>query len=83
MVTVTDDDLLGTTVVLNHADGYQSTYANLQAQPPVNEGDVISAGQVLGTVGETALAESAEGPHLHFSVTRDGDPVDPDEYLNR
>ena len=34
-------------------------------------------------VGTTAAAESAQGPHLHFSVTKDGDAVDPEEYLNK
>ncbi|MCI2055928.1 MAG: M23 family metallopeptidase [Oscillibacter sp.] len=81
VLSVTDDELMGTTVVLSHNDGYQTTYANLQAQPGVKKGDKVSAGQTIGTVGTTSLAESAEGPHLHFSVTKDGDAVDPQKYL--
>lgn len=81
--TVTDDVLMGTTVVIGHKDGYETTYANLQASPTVKAGDTVTAGQVIGAVGTTAAAESSRSPHLHFSVTQDGIPVDPNEYLNR
>ena len=73
----------GTTVVINHDGGYQTTYSNLQARPNVEAGETVSAGQIIGAVGRTAAAESAQGPHLHFSVTKDGSPVDPNEYLKR
>lgn len=82
VLSVSDDLLMGTTVVLEHGNGYQTTYANLQQTPPVAQGDSVTAGQIIGTVGTTASAESAQGPHLHFSVTKDGDAVDPDTYLN-
>ena len=81
--SVTDDPLMGTTVVINHDGGYQTTYSNLQARPNVEAGENVSAGQIIGAVGRTAAAESAQGPHLHFSVTKDGAPVDPNEYLKR
>jgi len=83
VLSVSDDSLMGTTVVLGHSGGYQTTYANLQSQPNVKKGDSVSAGQVLGAVGTTSLAESAEGPHLHFSVTENGDAVDPEAYLKK
>ena len=82
VLSVSDDLLMGTTVVVEHADGYQTTYSNLQEMPPVAQGDTVTAGQVIGAVGTTAPAESAQGPHLHFSVSKDGDAVDPDTYLN-
>lgn len=81
--SVTDDVLMGTTVVLSHSGGYETVYANLQADPPVAEGDSVSAGQMIGAVGTTAAAESAQGAHLHFGVTRDGEAVDPDVFLNQ
>ena len=79
--SVTDDELMGTTVVLEHDNGYQTTYANLQAKPNVEAGDPVSAGQIIGAVGTTAAAESGQ-PHLHFAVTKDGKAVDPNEYLS-
>lgn len=83
VLSVFQDDLLGTTVVLGHSGGYETAYANLQEQPTVQKGDKVSAGQIIGAVGTTALAESAEGPHLHFSVAKNGVSVDPEEYLNK
>ena len=81
--SVTDDPLMGTTVVISHDGGYQTTYSNLQARPNVEAGETVSAGQIIGAVGRTASAEAAHSPHLHFSVTKDGEPVDPSEYLKR
>ena len=57
--SITDDPLMGTTVVIQHSGGYETTYANLQAEPAVETGDTVSAGQTIGTVGTTAAAEAA------------------------
>ena len=81
VLSVTEDDLLGTTVVLSHPDGYETTYGSLQEAVSVAEGESVSAGQVIGAVGNTSLTESALGAHLHFSVTRGGAAVDPADYL--
>lgn len=83
VVAVENDVLMGTTVSVLHHDGYQTTYANLEMNPPVLAGDEVSAGEVIGTVGETAAAEAAQPPHLHFSVTQDGEIVDPDTFLRQ
>ena len=82
VASVEDDPLMGTTVVIDHQGGYATTYANLQAKPTVEPGDLVTAGQIIGAVGTTAAAEAAQSPHLHFSVTRDGEAVDPDGFLN-
>ena len=76
------DDLMGTCVTIAHDGGYETTYANLQSVPTVGEGQYVSAGEVIGAVGSTSLAEFASAPHLHFSVTKDGVPCDPAEFLN-
>ena len=81
VLSVKDDELMGTTVVLEHDNGYQPTYANLQAKPNVEAGDPVSAGQIIGAVGTTAAAASGQ-PHLPFAVTKDGKAVDPNEYLS-
>lgn len=78
---VEDDPLMGTTVVIGHSGGYQTTYANLQSVPTVEVGDEVTAGQIIGAVGSTAIAEAAETPHLHFAVEKDGDAVDPTTFL--
>lgn len=80
--TVYDDDTMGTTVVITHEDGYTTRYCSLDAETSVKAGDTVEAGQTIGTVGNTALLETAIGDHLHFSVSCDGTPVDPEEFLN-
>ena len=44
-------------------------------------GVVAGIGQVIGAVGTTSLAEASMSPHLHFSVTKDGEIIDPQEFL--
>ena len=83
VLSVTDDPMMGTTVVIGHSDGYETTYANLQTGPLVEEGESVSAGQAIGAVGTTAAAESAQGVHLHFAVTREGEAVDPQAFLDQ
>lgn len=78
---VYSDDLMGTTVVIDHGNGMVSTYANLQAVPTVAEGDVVHTGTVIGAVGSTAIAESGRPAHLHFELCEDGIAVDPEQYL--
>ena len=83
VLAVEDDPMMGTTVTIAHDGGYQTTYASLQSKPTVEAGDTVSAGQIIGAVGTTAKAESGQSPHLHFSVTKDGDAVNPEEFLKR
>ena len=75
------DERYGSTVVVSHGGGLESVYANLAGTPAVSEGEAVSVGQVIGAVGDTALFESGEVSHLHFAMTRDGQSVDPGEYL--
>jgi beta-lactamase regulating signal transducer with metallopeptidase domain len=63
----------GTVVVLDHSGGLQSFYSHLDSLS-VSPGQEVARGQQLGTVGSTG---EVTGPHLHFEVWRDGEPVDP------
>ena len=49
---------------------------------PVEEGQKVNEGDVIGTVGNTALSECGEAPHLHFGFFVDEQPVDPQEYVS-
>lgn len=79
--SVYEDEKMGMTVVIRHEGGYMTRYASLAETVTVKPGDAVSMGQPIGTVGNTALMESAIGDHLHFSVTCDGAPVNPDTFL--
>ena len=81
VVEVYEDVLYGTTVVMDHGDGLMSYYANLMAEPVVNVGDELLAGDILGGVGETALCETAQTPHLHFAMSLDDKSIDPHDYM--
>ena len=81
VVKVEDDELMGTTVVIEHAGGYSTQYSCLQKDPPVTVGQEVAAGDVIGQVGSTASAETEMGAHLHFSVSKDGKVIDPSEYV--
>ena len=80
---VTEDAMMGTTVVIDHGGDMTTTCSNLSAMPTVEVGDNVTAGDVIGSVGSTAIAESALPSHLHFSVERDGQSVDPMELLHQ
>ena len=47
----------------------------------VEEGDSVTAGQVIGTVGAPTAYYVEEGPNVYFAVSKDGTPIDPTEYL--
>lgn len=79
--TVYEDDTMGTTVVIQHADGYVTKYASLSKEVSVAPGDKVTLGQAIGTVGNTALLETAVGEHVHFSVTCKDVPMDPAAFL--
>ena len=79
---VYDDEFLGTTVVISHPDGYETVYSNLAAMPAVSAGMQVTAGDTIGSVGETAILESASSSHLHFCVRQNGESVDPATFVD-
>jgi hypothetical protein len=65
----------GNGVVIRHADGWETQYCHLmQGSVAVQEGQSVVTGDRLGLVG---LSGNTEFPHLHLSLRRDGQPVDP------
>ena len=79
--TVYEDDSMGYTVVIRHDGGYLTRYASLSQDIPVKSGDAVSAGQVIGYVGDSALVETTLGSHIHFSVTHQDEPMNPADFL--
>ena len=70
------DRLWGNVIVIDHDDGYRSTYAGLNTLNLVSPGDTVQGGQALGAVGETAVCEAESGWHLHFALEKAGKSVD-------
>ena len=71
----------GFSTILKTYNGVMSTCSNLAAPVAVEIGDTVLTGDIIGTVGRTAIAESEEASHIHLSMTKDGVSVDPLEYL--
>ena len=78
---VYDDDLFGKTVVISHLGGFSTKYSNLDKDIAINEGDEIKKGQEIGKIGNSALCEKNEAPHLHFELLKDGEQVNPKDYI--
>lgn len=81
VTAVYEDDSYGVTVVLRHEGEWSSAYCGLAEELSVAAGDTVTAGQVLGTVGDTAMVETGGEPHLHFEVYHNGEPTDPAGFL--
>ena len=80
--SVAADPVMGMTVTVRHEGAWETVYSSLTDAPEVEAGDEVTAGQVIGFVGQTAASESALGPHLHFSVLNGGVPSDPEAFLS-
>lgn len=79
--SIINDPRYGLTVVIEHDDGYETVYSNLLTAEFVVEGEEVSQGQTIGTVGNTASFESNMECHLHFELLKDGEYLDPSIYL--
>ncbi|MBQ7374058.1 MAG: M23 family metallopeptidase [Clostridia bacterium] len=79
--SITSSYLQGTTIVIDHGNGLKSIYNSIDALESLQEGQSVSAGEVIGLVSDNNRQEYKDGPHLHFEVTLNGEKVDPDEYL--
>ncbi len=79
--SVEKDGMLGTVITIRHGGDISTVYANLSEEVEVMAGDEVIAGTVIGTVGSTAIAESGLDPHLHFAMYRNGEPLDPKDFM--
>lgn len=75
------DGKLGQTIIIQHSNGIETRYSNLQEKVAVTLNQSVSGGDVIGKVGKTAAFESEDPTHLHFEVWQNGKCVDPSEYL--
>ena len=73
--------LRGAYVKIDHGNGWIATYGQLADSKLVSVGDVVYAGQLIGTVGEPSIFGTMHGPHVNMRVTLDDVPVNPYELL--
>ena len=68
----------GKVVVIDHGDGWTSTYAHC-SQLNVKAGQHVSADEIIAQVGSTG---QSTGPHLHFEIHHQGKALDPQRVFN-
>ena len=69
----------GCYVVINHGDGFSTSYLHMLENLQVSKGQKVKAGQVIGYMGSTG---ASTGPHLHFTIYYNGSTVNPADYIN-
>ena len=67
----------GNAVIINHGGGITTLYGHNQSLA-VSEGQSVSQGQTIAYCGSTG---NSTGPHCHFEVRQNGEPVSPYAYL--
>jgi murein DD-endopeptidase MepM/ murein hydrolase activator NlpD len=74
----------GYCVKIAHDSGLATIYGHLIDQPVVARGDAVAAGELIGSMGSTydrAGGGYSTGVHLHFTITLNGQAVDPLRFL--
>ena len=66
----------GLLIIIKHDETFLTAYAHNRAVK-INEGDAVESGQIIAEMGQSG----ADSVQLHFEIRRDGQPVDPLEYL--
>ena len=79
--SIKNDPRYGLTIVIEHENNFQTVYSNLLTSEFVVEGEKVEKGQAIGTVGNTAVFEIVDEPHLHFEILKDSIAVDPGIYI--
>ncbi len=70
----------GTTVVMDMGNGYECVYGQLK-DLNIEIGQTVGQGTILGYVNEPTKYFTKEGSNLYFSMSKDGAPIDPIQYL--
>ncbi len=80
--SIKNDPRYGLTVIVSHSDGYKTVYANLLTAEYVVEGEELEEGQTIGTVGNSSSFEFADEYHLHFELIKDGEYLNPCNFID-
>ncbi|MDD4125583.1 MAG: M23 family metallopeptidase [Eubacteriales bacterium] len=83
VTSVREDPFMGQTIEIAHGYGLKSVYQNLSNELPENVfvGAEIKAGDIIGAIGDTAVIEAGDEPHLHFELLLDGVTIDCEKEL--
>ena len=79
---IKNDPRYGLTIIIEHAKGFETRYANLLTTEFVSEGEQVKAGQTIGTVGDSAIYEIVDESHLHFEILKNSESLNPAQYID-
>ena len=68
----------GNFIILDHQNGYISHYYH-NDENFVKKGDLVNAGDIIAKLGNSGMST---GPHLHFEIWKDGQPLDPNNFFD-
>lgn len=71
----------GNTVTMDLGNGYEAVYGQLK-EVPIQEGNYVEKGELVGYLSEPTKYYSVEGCNLYFQLLKDGQPVNPMEYMD-
>ncbi|MCL2753991.1 MAG: M23 family metallopeptidase, partial [Defluviitaleaceae bacterium] len=69
-------------VVIDHGNGWLTTYKQLADDVAIAVGDVVNRGQIIGSVGSPSIFTAALGYHVGFAVRQDGTAMNPHALLS-
>ena len=83
IVKIWEDVRMGWCMAISHSGDAVTYYKNLDETMAsgIEEGVTVRGGQLIGAVGDSAMIESVQEPHLHFELTVGGLQADPLEYF--
>ena len=81
VTAIQTDAQTGVTVTVSLGDGYEAVYGQL-GEVCVTQGETITEGDIIGYLGEPTKYYSVEGCNLYFQLLKDGEPLNPLEYLD-
>ena len=74
IIAVGFTNVYGNYVIIDYENGYQTLYAHMYKPCPLKKGQRVNQGTQIGQVGNTGYST---GPHLHFTVYKNGKLIDP------
>ena len=81
--SISMDENYGQTVVVDHLNGWKTTYSQLQDEVPVYVGQSIKCGDTIGYVNYPTKYSTALGNHLNFKISENGVYIDPETALSK
>lgn len=78
---IKEDPCYGITITIDHENGYKTIYSNLASDSMVSVNQKVKAGDAISSVGNTAIFECMDPPHLHFEVYKNDKLINPKTVL--